>query len=125
MNRWAATLLSAITAFALAAVFAEEDAPLPEADEGFEIEPPLLIHSRDRDGLPVVPTPTPRADIARLEKDLTRARKGAESADRLYRAGIIAKMEAEERVLRVVRLEAQLAAARLEEAKAKAEEEQQ
>ena len=70
--RWSAVVLAAC---ALGAVFAEEDAPLPEAGDGFEIEPPLLIHSRDRDGLPVVPTPTPRADIAKLEKDLTRARK--------------------------------------------------
>jgi hypothetical protein len=117
--RWFAAMLSAC---AIAAVFAQEDAPLPDPDEGLEIEPPLLIQSRDRDGLPVVPSPTPRADIAKLEKELTRARKGAESADRLYKAGIIAKVEAEERVLRVVRLEARLAAARLEEAKEKSVE---
>lgn len=123
MRRWLAGALGAIAITSLAILAAEQEPDLPEPDERLEIEPPLLIKSRDSQGLPVVPTPTPRPDIAKLEKDLARARKGAESADRLYRAGIIAKVEAEERVLRVVRLEQQLAAARFEDAKSKADEE--
>ena len=119
MSRWFGALLSAI---AITSLLAEEDSPLPEPDEGLEIEPPLLIQGREPDGSPVVATPVPRSDIAKLEKDLARAEKGAASADRLYRAGIIAKVEAEERVLRVVRLEAQLAAARLDDARNKTEE---
>lgn len=116
MNRWIATGFAAIAVVAFAA---DEDAPLPEQAEGLEIEPPILIHSRDQNGLPVVAaTPAP-PDIAKLEKDLARAKRNAASADQLYKAGIIAKVEAEDRVLRVVRLEAQLAAARLDDAKSK------
>ncbi len=58
----------------------------------------------------------PRSTSA-IENDLAQARKRAASADRLFRAGIIAKVEAEQRALRVVQLEAMLAEARLEEAR--------
>jgi hypothetical protein len=119
MKRWLAATLSAV---AIASLAAQEDAPLPEDPEGLEIEPPVLIHSRDQNGLPVVAATPARPDVARLEADLARAKRGAASADRLYKAGIIAKVEAEDRVLRVVRLEAQLADARLDAAKNKAEE---
>ena len=63
----------------------------------------------------------PRSTSA-IEDDLAQARKRAASADRLFRAGIIAKVEAEQRVLRVVQLEAMLAEARLEEARKAAAE---
>jgi hypothetical protein len=39
-------------------------------------------------------------DIAKLDKELARAEKRAASAERLFKAGIIAKMEAEQRALK-------------------------
>ena len=123
MKRWIGALLCSIALSASA----NEDLPLPSHDgeEPGEIEPPLLIMSRARDGsipdLPGVMKEAPPADVAKLETDLIRAQKRAAGADRLYKAGIIAKVDAEQRVLKVVQLEAALAQARLEAAKAKAE----
>ena len=125
MRRWIAVVaaLAAIPAVA-------EELPkevLPQQSDGsevaeaqpLEIEPPLLIKTRGPDGLPIVPgSEAPAsADIGKLEKDLARATRNAASAERLYKGGIISKMESEERVLRVVRLQASLESARLEEAK--------
>ncbi len=85
-----------------------------------------MIGNRAPDGSIVVAPQSANAapadvDLARLESDLARARKSAASGERLYKAGIIAKVEAEERVLKVIRLEASLAEARLQEAKRQAE----
>lgn len=106
---------------------ANDEFPLPSHDgeEPGEIEPPLLITSRARDGsipdLPGITTEAPPPDVAKLEADLIRAQKRAAGADRLFRAGIIAKVDAEQRALKVVQLEAAVAQARLDAAKAKAE----
>ncbi|CAA9268154.1 MAG: hypothetical protein AVDCRST_MAG42-3102 [uncultured Chthoniobacterales bacterium] len=126
MKRWIGALLCSI-ALLTASAGANDDLPLPTRDgeEPGEIEPPLLIQSRGRDGsiadLPGTPTEPASADVAKLETDLLRAQKRAAGADRLYRAGIIAKVDAEQRALKVVQLEAAIAQARLGAAKAKAE----
>jgi len=57
------------------------------------------------------------ADPARLEKELERAKKNASGAERLCRIGALAKVEAEQRALKVVRLESDLENARLAGAK--------
>jgi hypothetical protein len=107
---------------------AQEETPLPAPDtsQPMEIEPPMLIPMRAPDGtipdVPGSPAAVTNQDIAKLEKDLARAEKRAASADRLFKAGIIAKMDAEQRALKVVQLTATLAEARLEAAKARAEE---
>jgi len=119
MKRWLGVLLSTM---AIASMLAEDELPAPEEGEAFEVEPPLLIHSRGPDGLPNVPAPPEQADVAKIESDLTKAKKSAAGGERLYKAGIIAKVESEERVLKVVRLEAKLAEARLALAKSKIEE---
>jgi hypothetical protein len=123
MKRWIGALLCTAAIFSADA----EDFPLPthDGEEPGEIEPPLLIMSRARDGSipdqPGVTREAPPADVAKLETDLIRAQKRAAGADRMYNAGIIAKVDAEQRVLKVVQLEAALAQARLDAAKAKAE----
>src|SRR5712692_9284032 len=83
-------------------------------EESFEVEPPLLPQNLKNES-PPAPTATPAAivDLARLEKDLERARKNAAGAERLYKIGALAKVEAEARALKVVRLEAELENARL------------
>ena len=102
--------LSLMTAMSLAA----QD---PSPDSGsFEVEPPLLVQP---DGRPVAssePTPKPNQDLAELEKQLERAKKSAASAEPLWKAGVLAKVDVEKRALRVVRLQAELANAQLAEA---------
>ena len=82
-----------------------------------DIEPPLLLQNLAPDDSTLDPQST-----SAIENDLAQARKRAASADRLFRAGIIAKVEAEQRALRVLQLEAMLAEARLEEARKAAAE---
>ena len=126
MKGWLGSIVSALTVLS---AFAQSDLPLPSHDgeEPGEIDPPLLITSRARDGsipdLPGVTREAPPADVAKLESDLLRAQKRAAGADRLFKAGIIAKVDAEQRALKVVQLEAALAQARLDAAKANTETE--
>lgn len=121
MRRWSLLLANAFVAFHFLAA-AEEELPAPDPDQPLEIEPPLLIRNRAPDGSLIVPNQNAPAsdaalDPAKLETDLARAKKNAAAGERLYRAGIIAKVEAEERALKVVRLVAKLAQAQLEQAK--------
>lgn len=125
MKRWIGALLCSIAL--LTASGNNDDVPLPthDGEAPGEIEPPLLIQSRARDGsIPDVrgtATEPASADVAKLEADLVRAQKRAAGADRLFCAGIIAKVDAEQRALKVVQLEAAIAQARLDAAKTKAE----
>ena len=108
--------------FSLVPLRAQDELPQPEGGQPLDIEPPVLIQSRAPDGTLNVPVPAGEVDLAKLESDLAKAKKSAASGERLYRAGIIAKVESEERAMKVVRLEARLAAARLELAKQKLDE---
>jgi hypothetical protein len=114
MNAWRIWLASA--AIVCSSTNAQ-DLPTHEGEEPLEIEPPLLIQSRAADGSLVLSGAAAQApldgDLEKLERDLTRAKRNAAGADRQYKAGIISKVEAEERVLKVIRLEAKLAEARL------------
>src|SRR5437870_6047110 len=78
--------------------------------EPFDIEPPILKQNLSDE-------PLPDADIARLEKQLERAKKNAEGAERLYKIGVLAKVEVEQRLLKVVRYESDLVNARVARAK--------
>ena len=102
-----------------ASLAAEEELPQnPSEPEPLEIEPPLLIQEVPSRG-PVQSTPgvTPELDPERIQIALEKAKKSAAAGERLFRGGIIAKVEAENRALKVVRLGADLANARLELAK--------
>jgi hypothetical protein len=128
MRRWLGVLLCAI---ALGHLSAQQEMPLPQPDDGepIPIEPPMLIPMRAPDGsipglLDSAATAPANVDVAKLEKELSRAEKRAASADRMFKAGIIAKVDAEQRVLKVVQLTAALAEARLQAAKADAEAEE-
>jgi len=114
-------VLNAMLAGSICAV---EDALPQDPAEALEIEPPVLIQNRAADGTLIVNgagTQTdPGLELAQLEKDLNRAKRNADGGERLYRSGIIAKVDAEARTLKVVQLEAKLAEARLAKAKRKA-----
>jgi hypothetical protein len=92
-----------------------------ESDESFEIEPPLLPQNLKNDSAQEKSAaPVPVLDVAKLEKDLERAQRNAAGAERLYKMGALAKVEAESRALRVVRLQSDLESARLARAKEEA-----
>src|SRR5439155_19667470 len=60
---------------------------------------------------------TPDGDVARCEKKLERAKRNAAGAERLWKIGVLAKVEVEQRALKVIKCEAELANARVAQAK--------
>jgi hypothetical protein len=81
-----------------------------EEPEPFDIEPAILKQNLSDE-------PLPDGDVARLEKQLERAKRNAEGAERFYKIGVLAKVEVEQRLLKVVRYESDLANARVARAK--------
>jgi hypothetical protein len=112
------TLPVAVVATAMAALAADQPPPA-DADVSFEIEPPLLIPNRSDEPLPAraPATPAPDVDLARLAKDFQRAKRNAAGVERFCKLGALSKVEAEQRALRAIRLESDLANARLARAK--------
>jgi hypothetical protein len=90
--------------------------------EAFDVEPPIL--KQDLSDEPMPAPGTPDAEVARLEKQLERAKRNADGAQRLYKIGVLAKVEVEQRVLRVVRTESGLANARVTQAKEKVDDDE-
>jgi hypothetical protein len=135
MKRWLILLLAAAAyTSAPAEDLPTEELPIagevePSQSPPLEIEPPLLITTRGPDGALLdfsrSAAPPPNLDIAKLEKDLARAIRNASGADRLFKAGIISKVEMEDRGLKVIRLQASLENARLEDLKRAAQEQQE
>jgi outer membrane protein TolC len=93
--------------------------PLPQNQsqepDSFDIEPPVL--KQNLTDQPLSTTEAPDGDVARLEKQLDRAKKNASGAERLYKIGVLAKVEVEQRALKVARLESDVANAQLARAK--------
>jgi hypothetical protein len=83
--------------------------------DSFDIEPPVLKQNLTDQPLPT--TEAPDGDAAQLEKKLDRAKKNASGAERLYKIGVLAKVEVEQRALKVARLESDFANAQLVRAK--------
>jgi hypothetical protein len=86
-----------------------------EEPDSFDIEPPVLKQNLTDQPLPT--TEAPDGDVAHLEKQLDRAKKNASGAERLYKIGVLAKVEIEQRALKVARLESDFANAQLARAK--------
>lgn len=107
------------TALSVAAsiiVASAQELPISDGGSALEIEPPLLI--KDGKPLPRAEGESPVKSVDELVAALDRARKVASTAERQFRVGIISKAQSEERALRVVRLEAEVANAQLAQAKA-------
>jgi len=99
--------------FVAVTLFAQEPNKDPDS---FDIEPPLLIPNREDEQLSnakAAPAPARDVDLAKLEKELVRAKRNAASAERFCKIGALSKLEAEQRILRCVHLEFDLANARL------------
>jgi len=92
--------------------FAADQSPGNKSEEpdSFDIEPPVLKQNLSDE-------PLPDGDVERLEKQLDRAKKNAAGAERLCKIGVLAKVEVEQRLLKVVRCESDLANARVARAK--------
>jgi hypothetical protein len=102
-----------VTAFTLAmAAWATDQLADNKSEEpdSFDVEPPILKQNLSDE-------PLPNGDVARLEKQLERAKQNAKGAERLWKIGVLAKMEMEQRLLKVVRCESDLANARVARAK--------
>lgn len=108
LTKWVVTFAAAVTLPA-SSLRAQES---PAADESFEVEPPLLVPPGDLgEGAHDAPETPPSP--AKLAQQLEQAKRSASSAERLVRMGALAKVEAEQRALRVDRLEAALANAQM------------
>ena len=111
-----------LAVIAATATFAQNNGTKQEPDS-FDIEPPLLIPNRADASLLDARSSEANAqdvDLVKRENDFERAKRNAVGAERLCKIGAISKLEAEQRALRVVRLESDLADARLERAKEQA-----
>jgi hypothetical protein len=98
-------------------VFADNKTNSPDPGS-FDVEPPLLIPERDDEKTAKAePSSTGDVDVAKLEKELERAKRNLAGLDRLLKIGALSKLEVEQRRLRVVHLEFDLANARLVAAK--------
>ena len=108
-----------VTVIATAIALAADELPQNESDEpdSFDIEPPPLIQNRTDEQLRAAPSPGD-LDVVQLEKQLDRAKKNASGAERLCKIGVLAKVEVEQRALKVVRLASDLANAQVARAKA-------
>jgi len=99
---------------------AQEQLPT-DPSEPMDVEPPLLIQEAPNQNIvytnPGSPDQKPVPDPDRIAATLEKARKNAAFGERLYKSGVIAKVDAENRALKVIRLEAELAEAKLELAK--------
>jgi multidrug resistance efflux pump len=100
-----------LLALAMAVCAADQSATnKSEEPDSFDVEPPILKQNLSDE-------PLPDGDMARLEKQLQRAKQNAAGAERLYKIGVLAKMEVEQRLLKVIRCESDLANARAARAK--------
>jgi hypothetical protein len=80
----------------------------------FDIEPAILKQNLSDE---LAEAATPDGDVARCEKKLERAKRNAAGAERLWKIGVLAKVEVEQRALKAVKCEAELASARVTQAK--------
>ena len=99
---------------AMIALAADQSSNSDEPGE-FDIEPQILKQNLT-DELAAT-AGTPDGEVARWEKQLERAKKNAAGAERLWKIGVLAKVEVEQRALKVIKCEAELANARVAQAK--------
>jgi len=94
----------------LLAVAADESQQSKSDEPGeFDIEPPILKQNLSNEPSKA----SPEAEVARLEKQFQLAKQIAAPAARLYKIGVLSKGEMEQRLLKVIQCECNLAIARL------------
>ena len=80
----------------------------------FDVEPPILKQNLSDE---LAEAGTPDGDVARCEKKLERSKRNAAGAERMWRIGVLAKVEVEQRALKMIKCETELASARVVQAK--------
>ena len=80
----------------------------------FDVEPPILKQNLSDE---LAEAGTPDGDVARCEKKLERSKRNAAGAERMWKIGVLAKVEVEQRALKVIKCEAELASARVAQAR--------
>jgi multidrug resistance efflux pump len=104
-----------VTFLASALIALAADQPNNSDEPGeFDIEPPILKQNLSDE---LAEAATPDGDVARCEKKLERSKRNAEGAERLWRIGVLAKVEVEQRALKMIKCETELASARVIQAK--------
>ena len=98
---------------AMIALAADQSSNSDEPGE-FDVEPPILKQNLSDE---LAESGTPDGDVARCEKKLERAKRNAAGAERLWKIGVLAKVEVEQRAVKVVKCEAEVASARVVQAK--------
>jgi len=98
---------------AMIALAADQSSNFAEPGE-FDIEPPILKQNLSDE---LAEAGTPDGDVARCEKKLERAKRNAAGAERLWKIGVLAKVEVEQRAVKVIKCETELASARVAQAK--------
>ena len=109
----AITLLVMFFASAMIALAADQPSNSEEPGE-FDVEPPVLKQNLSDE---LAEAGTPDGDVARCEKKLERSKRNAAGAERMWRIGVLAKVEVEQRALKVIKCEAEVASARVVQAK--------
>ena len=102
-----------LLASAMIALAADQSSNSGEPGE-FDIEPPILKQNLSDE---LADAETPDGDVARCEKRLERSKRNAAGAERMWRIGVLAKVEVEQRALKVIKCEAEVASARVAQAK--------
>ena len=91
------------------------DQPINSDEPGeFDIEPPILKQNLSDE---LAEAGTPDGDVARCEKKLERAKRNAAGAERLWKIGVLARVEVEQRALKMVKCETEVASARVAQGK--------
>ena len=98
---------------AMIALAADQSSNSNEPGE-FDIEPPILKQNLSDE---LAEAGTPDGDVARCEKKLERAKRNAAGAERLWKIGVLAKVEVEQRALKMVKCETEVASARVAQAR--------
>ena len=98
---------------AMIALAADQSSNSNEPGE-FDIEPPILKQNLSDE---LAEAGTPDGDVARCEKKLERAKRNAAGAERLWKIGVLAKVEVEQRTLKMVKCETEVASARVAQGK--------
>jgi multidrug resistance efflux pump len=112
-------VLSLLVAFIPAVTLAlAEDQSRNKSEEpaSFGVEPPILKQNLSNDPSALK---APGNTVARLEAKLEQAKRDAKGVEGLCKRGVLSKLEMEQRLLNVIQCEAELASARLAEAKQK------
>src|SRR6266853_2603299 len=104
----AVALQVALLAVANMALAADQSSNSDEPGE-FDIEPPILKQNLSNEPSKA----SPEAEVARLEKQFQLANHIASPAARLYKIGVLSKGDMEQRLLKVIQCECNLAIARL------------